>query len=63
LRLAGTAVAGTAPLAAQKQRAAKRVVVLGAGIAGLCCTHELGRRGHQVTVLEAARRAGGHVRL
>ncbi|MFL6353748.1 MAG: flavin monoamine oxidase family protein [Bryobacteraceae bacterium] len=40
----------------------KSVVVIGAGIAGLSCAYELVRRGHDVTVLEASGRPGGHVR-
>lgn len=39
----------------------KNVIVAGAGIAGLCCAYELMKKGHQVTVLEAAGRHGGHV--
>jgi monoamine oxidase len=35
---------------------------MGAGIAGLSCAYELVRRGHQVTVIEASGRTGGHVR-
>ena len=42
-------------------RPAKRVIVVGAGIAGLSCAWELKRRGHDVTVLEASNRTGGHV--
>lgn len=39
------------------------VVVVGAGLAGLCATYELERRGHRVTILEAdARHVGGRVR-
>lgn len=40
----------------------KRVLVAGAGIGGLCCAHELMERGHDVTVLEASGRTGGHVK-
>ena len=40
----------------------KSVIVIGAGIAGLSCAYELVRRGHEVTVLEATGRSGGHVR-
>jgi monoamine oxidase len=40
----------------------KHVIIAGGGIAGLSCAYQLMRRGHQVTVLEAADRVGGHVR-
>jgi monoamine oxidase len=39
----------------------KRVIVAGAGITGLCCGYELMQSGHDVTVLEAKGRHGGHV--
>jgi monoamine oxidase len=39
----------------------KKVIVAGAGIAGLCCAYELMRRGIEVVVLEASPRHGGHV--
>ncbi len=39
-----------------------RVVVIGAGLAGLSCAFELEKAGYQVTVLEASDRVGGRVR-
>jgi monoamine oxidase len=39
----------------------KKVIVAGAGIAGLCCAYELMKLGHEVMVLEASGRYGGHV--
>ena len=39
----------------------KKVIVGGAGIAGLCCAYELMKKGHEVFVLEASGRHGGHV--
>jgi len=41
---------------------AQRVIVLGAGLAGLCSAYELQSQGHQVTVLQAQLRPGGRVR-
>src|SRR5215472_4991072 len=68
LRLAAGAVAsgwalgeGQAATAARSGRS-KSVIIAGAGIGGLCCAYELMERGHDVTVLEASGRAGGHVR-
>jgi NAD(P)-binding Rossmann-like domain len=72
LRVAGVTITagllGSAmPLAADeakprpKQRR-KRVIVAGGGIGGLCCAFELMERGHDVTLLEASGRPGGHVR-
>ncbi len=42
--------------------APKRVVVVGAGIAGLCAAYELMKLGHDVLVFEAQNRPGGRVR-
>ena len=39
-----------------KPSAKKKVIVAGAGIAGLCTAYELMKRGHEVTVLEATGR-------
>ncbi|HYG82337.1 MAG TPA: FAD-dependent oxidoreductase [Pyrinomonadaceae bacterium] len=39
----------------------KKVIVIGAGLAGLAAAYELARAGHAVTVLEARTRAGGRV--
>lgn len=39
----------------------KKIIVAGAGIAGLCCAYELMELGHEVVVLDAAGRHGGHV--
>jgi monoamine oxidase len=40
-------------------RAAARVTVIGAGVAGLACAYELGKAGYDCTVLEALPLAGG----
>jgi monoamine oxidase len=39
----------------------KKIIVGGGGIGGLCTAYELMKLGHEVTVLEASGRHGGHV--
>lgn len=57
LKLAGIALLPQV----RPQTARRRIIVVGAGIAGLSCAWELVRRGHDVTVMEASARTGGHV--
>jgi len=42
-------------------QAPKKIIVGGGGIGGLCCGYELMKKGHEVIVLEASGRHGGHV--
>jgi monoamine oxidase len=53
------ASASSAPL--QRKGPSKKVLVAGAGLAGLSAAYELMRAGHQVTVIEARDRPGGRV--
>ena len=39
----------------------QKVIVIGAGMAGLVAAHELKQAGHDVTIIEASRRIGGRV--
>jgi monoamine oxidase len=65
--LRASAATGAAMLLSSRGRAADpvapagRVVIVGAGLAGLACGHELAEAGYDVTVVEAARRIGGRV--
>src|SRR5947207_6516995 len=45
----------------ERRFAPKRIIVIGAGLAGMSAAYELGQAGHNVTVLEARMRAGGRV--
>jgi monoamine oxidase len=62
---AGAALIPAIPKALTPSRPAsgsvKKVIIAGAGITGLCCAYELMKSGHEVIVLEASGRYGGHV--
>lgn len=45
----------------QRSGVAKKVIVIGAGLAGMSAAYELTQAGHEVTVLEARMRSGGRV--
>jgi monoamine oxidase len=66
LKLGATMLAGSLadPLSGARPRSSrsKKVIIAGGGITGLSCGYELVKRGHEVVVLEASGRAGGHVR-
>lgn len=59
--LLGSELLSAADPAPPKHHPKKKVLVIGAGLAGLACAHELHAAGHDVTVLEARPRLGGRV--
>ncbi len=63
LRLSGFAAAGLAldPRPLARRGSPRRIVVLGAGLAGLSAGLQLSEAGHDVVILEAQRRPGGRV--
>jgi monoamine oxidase len=66
LKMGATILAGSlsSPLSDARPQThhSKKVIIAGGGITGLSCGYELMKRGHEVVVLEAAGRPGGHVR-
>ena len=47
------------PLPNEKTIAGKKIIILGAGLAGMAAAYELGKLGHECIVLEARNRSGG----
>jgi monoamine oxidase len=54
-------IAAASQDAIRRTGAARKVVVIGAGLAGLSSAYELAQAGHEVTVVEARTRSGGRV--
>jgi monoamine oxidase len=57
----GAALQAQQPKPVSRGRPPKRIVIAGAGLAGLSAAYELVQSGHQVTVLDARDRPGGRV--
>ncbi|MCM3904560.1 MAG: FAD-dependent oxidoreductase [Pyrinomonadaceae bacterium] len=49
------------PRSLERRGATKKVIIIGAGLAGLSAAYELTQAGHDVTVIEARTRPGGRV--
>ncbi len=49
------------PLNLQRNKANKKIIILGAGLAGMSSAYELIKLGYEVTILEARSRPGGRV--
>jgi monoamine oxidase len=52
---------GALAVASASAQSKRRVLIAGAGIAGLCCAYELTKRGYDVTVFEGRARPGGRI--
>ncbi len=63
LRLFSLLLLACTPVLAQplKPKAQKRILVIGAGLAGLAAAREFSRHGHDVTILEGRDRIGGRL--
>src|SRR4051812_35778739 len=57
-----TAPSSTRPFKLTGSGADRRIIILGAGIAGLCAAYELSKIGYDCQILEARTRVGGRVR-
>lgn len=53
--------ANAKPLNLQRNKANKKIIILGAGLAGMSSAYELTKLGYEVTVLEARNRPGGRI--